>query len=300
MKSRNFKILAMIIIAGFIFTNKARAFDLTDHETITREAVKELNACFPNTLSSTETDDLVHANRKEDWAFWTKWTLYSHYYNPTKNLKMKWRYTSPTRVQRLESDINQKLCDANHREDLISNLGHAIHQIQDMAVPLHVVPIVHGLGESFESYRYTGALPSGISCANLGQNNEIQNDHNLMDLLNETALTTLKTITESKFTVLKNGAPYTTTWESFWKQSNDDSFGSRGEFGNNYGRMSFNEAGNQYQISSDLYWNFKAQQLRAAVAATKKALYDILIARASKCESSNATIAEFARTPSTR
>ncbi len=91
----------------------------------------------------------------EDFNVLQKWLGSNHYYSPSFALPKLWRLPSDTRVARLEGELLAATdcpCRAWDRA------GHAVHHVQDMASPPHVVPIVHGLGDAFERQDLFGLL----------------------------------------------------------------------------------------------------------------------------------------------
>ena len=126
------------------FSQATLAYHLGDHVTITRLAIQEFQKCYPQLMTSQEPFFIFSSDLEEDINVIRKDFIYSHYFNPQKSLSM-FRYDSSVRVQRLAQALQS---DRNSILQYI-HLGHALHHIQDMSVPVHVTPIGHGLSDGF-------------------------------------------------------------------------------------------------------------------------------------------------------
>lgn len=233
----------------------ASAFHLGDHARITRQAYAEFTRCFPEYRSIDE-GKLVRDDLYEDLNLFRKEIFYSHFYNPEKKIHLNWRLDSMGRIQSLEPGLQQCRNDrAEIDDDEIADLGYAVHHLQDMAVPSHVIPVRHSMWDGFETYD-VAVPPSGWTCVQMiaaGQ-------ENFEALLNETAERTLQAVRTWRIST----GPTVLTGEQFWVESNDDSFGHYGTLGNRFGDTAIAPAA--------AYNDFKKAQLRLAVRATLRGM----------------------------
>lgn len=219
----------------------AWGFGLSDHGLMTQMAVTEYNLCARRPIGPAQVETLVHQNLDEDLNLIRKWGKYSHYFHPEKSLQDLHRLDASLRIVDLLGDHTAE------------ELGHAIHHLQDMASPPHVVPVRHGLFDGFEKFKFRPEerLPlAAVDCAALAAwRATFRGD--LLTLLDDTATETL--------------ARSRTAWASqFWIESAGPQFGKYGVLGNAFGDTS------RYQ--REVYVAFKQMQLRQGIAATKKAL----------------------------
>ena len=155
----------ILILAGASATFRGTftlAFSLSDHAAIAAIAVRELNACYPNTISAEAGVTLAAADLSEDIDFQQKVFGASHYYSPSENFQQRFRGNSQTRIKKLDVEIQAEVCD-DDAIGLIVDLGRAIHHIQDMASPPHVMPVDHGLRDGFEKFPIRD-IPSQAAC----------------------------------------------------------------------------------------------------------------------------------------
>lgn len=261
----------------YLFSNKAQAFHINDHGLITSVAVAEYNACDPAyAFSPADTTKLKAANLDEDLNILRKWVTYSHYYNPTKHLDMS-RKDSSVRVSELEIELLPHLMVGPppfqlSRADILRLMGHAIHHLQDMAVPAHVVPISHRFSENFELMTAKtsdwDAHTSMTDCGALLNAPSLD----LLDLLKEYANLTLLRLQYS-FEYERDHAHETGNWGLFWKPSDGLSFGNYGAAGDHFGLATFTHGDHKFRLNPLLYEQFHHEQLRRAIEATKRALY---------------------------
>jgi len=248
-------------------------FHLGDHGDITALAMKEYSTCFPSTRLSGMMNDIIKGNYDEDINLWNKWIKgYAHFYNPYHQVKVCQfgfcRSSTDVRLRMLETSL------VNKTSAWGKTVGALTHHLQDMNSPPHVVPVMHGSKDGFESYSNKAYPAFNPSCASLTQLYasiaSASNDF-LFSLLNITSKATLKTLSDrvsfNQSGILTNG-----TWSTlFWQNDRVDSnnFGSYGSLGNNYGHTSFSANGKSIVVSSDVYESYKLAQIRAAVDATK-------------------------------
>lgn len=262
------------ILMGFF--SSAQAFELDDHKHLMLQAVKEINTCFPGTFRTVDQDILWASDMAEDINLVRKDLEYSHFYNPYKIIKM-FRYESPVRVGRLEADMQTKVTSGNWRDlGNLSSLGYAVHHLQDMAAPPHVIPVMHGPSDGFERYQYNGDISSGLSCQEIATSTQ-----DLNSLLVETSRQTMSNVNGIHVTggmlntlaLTEENMEITLTGESFWQESAEPAFGRYGYVGNNYGRTEFVENGITYRVPDSFYSQFKQAQMKLAVKASVKGLY---------------------------
>jgi hypothetical protein len=259
-------VTVFILCAGF----SAHAYHLDDHETIMRQAYAEFAACFPSVVPMLNVDTLVSGDLAEDENLLTKELFYSHYYNPNKEIT-QYRKGSDGRIADLSPGLMQCRAAGTPWSDTDTmNLGYALHHFQDMSVPAHVVPVIHGLDDGFEVYSQTGDISSQWTCAQI----VASYNEDLETVLKDTAETTLTNVSALSVEMVDtaNSQASTITGLNFWIQSDDLSFGQYGSVGNVFGQTSFSTDNGQMQVSDNAYRIFKAQQEQLAVRATLRGL----------------------------
>lgn len=264
------KFVLLLTIAANSF-----AFQFFDHKKITRQAVQEFVACFPETRDLLNYDALIRGNLNEDLDLINKELFYSHYYNPFKDIKM-FRSDSAGRVRDLEPQLEQ----ASYRRvtaSELSRLGHAIHHFQDMAVPSHVVPVKHSFFDGFERLKVDGEISSRWSCEDLRNHSSTSLSH----ILHSTAVQTIENIENARLEVRAvidgNLNSISADGGAFWIQAPGDDFGEYGFLGNHFGQNHFWHDGAEYNVPENFATEFKRQQMRLAVRSTLKALAWLLV-----------------------
>jgi hypothetical protein len=258
----------MLVTLGLMISVQCCAFQLSEHSTITRQAISELVRCFPKIQILLDQEWLISANLDEDLNLINKELFYSHFYNPTKHLAMR-RQSSAERLTGLLTDLKISTTNSIDPSELTS-LGHTIHHLQDMAVPAHVVPVNHWMFDGFESYSTAGDISSGIHCETMPDLREEPSS-----ILTATALTTLENIKNARFELYgpsMGSKALLVSGSSFWIQDQGDDFGEYGYLGNNFGANEFTIEESHYEIPDAYYQEFKQKQLKLAVQATLKAL----------------------------
>lgn len=267
--------------------NSAGAYSLSDHNLITHQAIAEFNQCFPGTFGYLSELSIIEANIEEDLNFVRKAGFYSHYYSPSKKLKMR-RFDSSISVMETEEAL-KILFKLGVMGGLFGDpqayLGRVIHHLQDSASPPHVVPVDHGLFDGFESYTVNpdialAAVPASKNpCAfYVGGNEKLKFIH----ILKRTATETLHDLESFVPGATRDGGDLGLSWrEAFWTPSTDRSFGQYGLMGNNFGQNLMEMGLGVYHVPKETYDLFKAQRLRAAIDATKLALYHYISLRGS-------------------
>lgn len=126
-------------------TSVAAAFSPEVHRAISERAV-ELE------LGSADVAEAVGSGAIwEDLNFLRKWGLYHHYHSPEFEVADSRRRPSHERVEGLREEIARAM-RSGQEDRAWDRLGHAVHHVQDMASPPHVVPVEHGFFDGFESY----------------------------------------------------------------------------------------------------------------------------------------------------
>lgn len=215
---------------------------------------------------------MVSSNLDEDLDFVRKWFNNSHYYHPMKELQTV-RKNAMDRVKDLEAEMAQipKESESDF-EQAIGEVGHILHYVQDVSAPMHVVPVAHPLGDSFENYELSkedfASEKSEINpCYFLSEKNKLTP----RELLQNTAMTTLFSIYQPLI-VVKDQKSISVDWTLFWKESADQSFGFYSDLGDSFGEGSISSNGSQYEISSSTYRQYKHQQIRLAVEVSKRTI----------------------------
>ena len=268
------KLLLPFLLLSVFTSLQAHAFSLSDHKRIMLQALTEFDVCYPGQFTPKNEDDLWRSDLAEDLNILRKDLVYSHFYNPYKKLQM-WRADSSVRVKDIVQELRRSVQAStwNQKANVIS-LGHALHQIQDMAAPPHVVPVMHGLNDGFEKYDFAGDISSGLSCADIAQMSDT-----LVQVHQNAATQTL--INLQGVQVPGSSGPVSSALtlvniisNFFWNPSPADSpkFGKYGVLGNHYGQTSFVQDKIQYSVPAQFYSDFKQQQLKQAVQSTLQGL----------------------------
>ncbi len=269
-------LLVLALASGLWWPMSALAYHLDDHKRIALESVAEINRCYPGLIDHAQSYILWASDLDEDTNLFRKDFLYSHFFNPFKHLNM-WRYDSSVRISRLESALRKDGAAGNFDGFLVyAHLGHAIHHLQDMTVPAHVVPVEHWLHDGFEVYAFNGDISSGLTC------DELKKAHvepDLNSLLVSVAKKTLSQVAALNVKILRNGEPEILSGTAFWQQSTNNDFGQYGVLGNHFGQDTFTVGGVTYTVphAQAIYSQFKQQQMKAAVRASVLALDWFLI-----------------------
>lgn len=211
---------SLFLGAGVLATAPALAFHLGTHALLTQASLQALPdgsrlRQFP--------DRVVSCCLSEDKNLFTKWFLSSHYYDPIKPMPRRaptWRSSAVERVRQLEAALLQSRTDA----DRACWAGRLLHYVQDLAVPAHVVPVSHAMGDGFESFvqqhphtsRWIATARSRMSSDALAPYDEISR---FTDAL---AFETWS-------------AAQAPPWNTFWKPRSSPGFGSYGDMGNRFG-----------------------------------------------------------------
>jgi hypothetical protein len=262
----------------------AWAFRISGHDWITHQAVNEFNHCFPGSLSQGEETILTLTDAEEDANLIRKWIRYSHFYNPDKKIDLGHRVDSSVRIADIEELLSSETQLGEHGTfKILAALGHALHHLQDMASPPHVVPVMHDLSDLFEKHELDGqtldyfATPLMDDCQAFAASADPGSFH---DLLTQTARATLNSLDKARFSVTRDGTERALAEDSFWIGSDGTAFGRYGRLGNTFGLTHFSVDGSDYVVAPDVYTHIWERQLALAVHASKRALYRALVMRA--------------------
>lgn len=260
-------VVFILVFSCFVPLVSAEAFNLSEHRALTNQAFFELNHCLPELkLQDSFRRQIVFKNLEEDLNVFRKDLMYSHFFNPFHALQM-FRYDSSVRVGRVEVRFLDN--------PSALGLGSAIHHIQDMASPPHVVPVMHGLTDGFETFVPSQAMSSGLSCDQIKRvfNGPLLD---LSEVLRTTSLRTLAQLSDLKIPAMvinqHKHRRVLITADSFWQQTNESRFGKYGVFGNSFGKSLIEVDKISYLVPKAEYEKIKAAQWRLAVESTLQAM----------------------------
>ncbi len=250
----------------------AQAFHIPEHLLITQRAIIGLQKCnlLPQNWDLGWTQAIQDGNKHEDTNLFRKWSKYSHFYSPKKQLRSMGRADSMLSVQESE----QSLSGHHHEEEEAERsvfllVGRIVHHIQDAAVPSHVVPVNHFADDGFEKTELRNYYDSSFSITDCPRIRAAEPSH----ILRNTALTTLARIEKPvSFRTYKRvkQAPWS---KVFWQASTGEGFGEYGLLGNGFGKAVIElEDGRTAHVEPSQYHGFKRAQVELAVAATQAAI----------------------------
>ncbi|MGK5086149.1 hypothetical protein WDW86_01200 [Bdellovibrionota bacterium FG-2] len=260
------------VFLGLALCANAFALDLSEHEQITRQAANEFNFCFGDLISPTTLELLIAEDRDEDTNLVRKWSTYAHFYNPEKRLHDMVRYDSSVRVMELEREIDSLVTQKTSTAyaEVLSELGHLIHHLQDATSPSHIVPVMHSFSDGFENFTLSPQeMPaerySLSACRKIVQ---VAASDSPLRILQDTAQATLNHTRAPLNAQKGDGKMQTFTWEAFWKTSKAEEFGEYGIFGNNFGAPFVFQGCERFRVARPTYVKFRRDQIRLAVDAT--------------------------------
>jgi hypothetical protein len=263
---------------GLLAAPSAWAYRISGHDWITHAAIEEFNACHPGTLSRGDAFVVTLSDAEEDANLIRKWTEYSHFYNPEKKLNMR-RADSSVRLTGIDMDLVREMDrHKRHTYSILIALGHALHHIQDMTSPPHVVPVMHGLGDTYEKHEIDGQkIAYAAASGNRDCGLELTDASSLEEILTQTARETLRLLGTTQIDA--QGTSSKRFDESaFWLPSSNNDFGSYGELGNHFGSTRITlDSGIEYRITAETYQSIWERQLRLAVDASKRAIALLLL-----------------------
>ncbi|HEX8436984.1 hypothetical protein [Archangium sp.] len=236
----------------------ASAFSVPDHETMTRASVDAVLASGDLPQLAAHRATVVEGSRAEDLNLPVKWTGYHHFFHPGTSLDSSFRKDSGARVRVLWAEAEE----AARNGDLsraFDRVGHLVHHIQDMAVPMHVVPVMHGLSDRFEQHAARQALLSvGRELAPLS-GEEAQ-----LALARET----LEVVRTGSLPVEGGAIP----WSAFWAEPTTrgpGAFGAYGVAGNAFDSTEVRWQGRTWKADPSAYEDFVDARVESAVAYSR-------------------------------
>lgn len=235
---------------------RASAFSVPDHEMITRASVDAVLASGHSPELAANEAAVVEGSRAEDLNLPVKWAGYHHFFHPGTSLDSSFRKDSGARVRVLWQEAEEA---ASHGDlaRAFDRVGHLVHHIQDMAVPMHVVPVMHGLSDRFEQH------PAGQAV--LGrQLAPLSGEEAQLALARET----LQVIRTSSLPVEGGAIP----WSAFWVEPTSHKpgeFGSYGEVGNAFDSTEVHWHGRTWKVDPSAYDDFVDARVESAVAYSR-------------------------------
>jgi hypothetical protein len=241
------------------------AYNLTDHAQLTRTAAASVSKCFPGTLSPLRVQSMVEANQWEDMNILRKWTEYSHFYHPEHDFRSL-RATSRDRILDLESQLR-----APHEDDAKDTLvGKALHHLQDMAAPPHVVPVNHFWTDGFEKLSVEVEPTFAFtSCKDLL---EQASKTSLSELHQAVAEETWRTVRTGSLQGVRTGSsPRSMALPLilFWSPGGGGDWGEYGLVGNAFGDERLQSSMGQFKVPPSEYRRMKQERLQSALRASQ-------------------------------
>lgn len=285
MKNTNITFLKWL----FFFSLNANAlfsfgYNKTNHEHITRLAIKLLNQeCQYTFINEKEAEAIIAGNISED-HFGFKWLnrLWNqHFYNPRKP-EDKWEriHSIDVRFERIAKRCFERIGTSSY----YYSIGEVIHHIQDVTNPAHVVPVYHG-GYKKDQFDEQDILQYNLKVDDLDTNKKYNAPY-LLSILKPIALTTLDGINEQfQVKVKVNGQVLSRLidWSYFWKEDSNTWFGyygllgapsdSKGERTDNYMSSEIVRKDSTYIMDKKTYTDYSSQQIKLAIVETAKFIY---------------------------
>ncbi len=255
----------------------SQAYSLSDHRQITLDASQLILDCFPGTLKRQEIESLIDANLWEDQNVLRKWTEYSHFYHPEHDFRSL-RATSRDRMLNLEAQLRMRP-PVSRSLDL---LGKALHHLQDMTVPPHVVPVNHIWTDGFEALSTGTAPPSirpgGADCTELLNASSL---HPLSELHQALAEQTWRLVRDGSIPALRvsHGTERRMRLPllAFWSSNGASEWGSYGVFGNAFGTERLSAPMGTYRIHHSDYLSVKRERMQSAARTSAVAIARVLL-----------------------
>lgn len=215
---------------------------------------------------------VASANLWEDKNLIDKWFRYSHFYHPRNEVGIL-RANSQARVQAIQRRLDQ---GGLSRQKLLDLIGALLHHVQDMTVPLHVMPVNHFWTDRFEKLEVTSESRLQFdSCASLLARGLAVD---AVGLHHETAAETYEEVLNS---ALQASAPagfsVPMTW--FWEEGAAGDFGSYGILGNSFGRNWLSMPGRRIRVENEEYSRYKFRRLQSALRVSQLILVKSLLSK---------------------
>jgi hypothetical protein len=250
--ARLLPLLALLLPLG------ASAFSVPDHEAMTRASVDAVLAVGRHPGLAEHRAAVVEGSRAEDLNLHVKWTGYHHFFHPGTSLDSSFRKDSGTRVRVLWAEAEEAASNGDLAR-AFDRVGHLVHHIQDMAVPMHVVPVMHGLSDRFEQHAARQVLaPQGRELEPLS-GAEAQ-----LALARET----LEVVRTGALRVEGGAIP----WSAFWAEPGTrgpGAFGGYGAVGNAFDSREVRFRGRTWKVDPAEYDDFVDARVESAVAYSR-------------------------------
>ncbi|PTL78801.1 hypothetical protein [Vitiosangium sp. GDMCC 1.1324] len=246
----------LLLLVALALPLRASAFSVPDHEMMTRASIDAVLASGHYPELAAHEAVVVEGSRAEDLNLPVKWAGYHHFFHPGTSLDSSVRKDSGARVRVLWQEAEEA---ASHGDlaQAFDRVGHLVHHIQDMAVPMHVVPVMHGLSDRFEQHA-AGQASLGREIAPLS-GEEAQ-----LALARET----LEVIRTSSLPVQGGAIP----WSAFWAEPTTNkpgAFGSYGVVGNAFDSTEVRWQGRTWKVDPSAYDDFVDARVESAVAYSR-------------------------------
>ncbi len=246
------------LLVALLLPLGASAFSVPDHETMTRASVDAALASGDLPQLAAHRALVVEGSRAEDLNLPVKWTGYHHFFHPGTSLDSSFRKDSGTRVRVLWAEAEE----AARNGDLaraFDRVGHLVHHIQDMAVPMHVVPVMHGLSDRFEQHAARQAVLTVTRELTPLSGEEAQ-----LALARET----LEVVRTGSLPVEGGAIP----WSAFWAEPTTrapGAFGGYGVVGNAFDSKEVRWQGRTWKADPSAYEDFVDARVESAVAYSR-------------------------------
>jgi hypothetical protein len=246
----------VLLLLALVLPLGASAFSVPDHETMTRVSVDAVLAAGGHPHLAKYGASVVEGSRAEDLNLPVKWAGYHHFFHPGTSLDSSFRKDSGTRVRVLWQEAEEAASNGDLAR-AFDRVGHLVHHIQDMAVPMHVVPVMHGLSDRFEQHA-AGQVTLGRELAPLS-GEEAQ-----LALAQET----LKVVRTGSLPAEGGAIP----WSAFWAEPttrNAGAFGGYGAVGNAFDSKEVRWQGRTWKVDPSAYDDFVDARVESAVAYSR-------------------------------
>lgn len=195
-----------------------------------------------------------------------KWLRFHHYHRPDRMIQTTFREGPEVRMWELWQDA----LSAARAGDLTGaweRAGHVAHFIADVGSPPHVVPVAHGLSDSFEKTASREII--GDEQFSRLEGNATLEVASPVDALDGHATHTLAVVNDpSGGVACADGRRV--PWSAFWAESNDgDGWGGYGEAGNTFGTDSFEFQGQPCVVEPEQWLAFVTARTDDAIGWTR-------------------------------
>jgi hypothetical protein len=245
-------LLALLLPLG------ASAFSVSSHEAMTRASIDAaLEAGAPSALAA-HRETVVEGSRAEDLNLFVKWTGYHHFFHPGVSLDSSIRKDSGTRVRVLWREAEEAASNGDLAR-AFDRVGHLVHHIQDMGVPMHVVPVMHGLTDRFEQHE----AKTGLGCL-AREIAPLSGEEAQLALARET----LEVVRTGTLPVEGGAIP----WSAFWAEPTPHkpgAFGGYGVVGNAFDSKEVRWQGRTWKVDPTAYEGFVDARVGSAVAYSR-------------------------------